>query len=378
MNVDSRTERQSEVETGSGAARETARPGVTLPRPQLVRGNGRRSLTMGGRLLRIPLVWKLAGANAALVIFAVTAVLMASRIDQTIPILAVTLLASFGVNIALVHVALQPIGDLERTATRVWRGDLEARVTPSPMADRDMERVGSTFNLLLDGLTADRARMRLLAAQVISAQDAERARIARELHDSTAQTLAAAILQLSAAHRQAADDPALSARLEELRELVGAALEEVRSLSHTIHPRVLDDLGLPAALEWLARTTRESGGVEIVVEAGPDGDAVPPAVASVLYRVAQESVRNASQHSEAKTIRLVLDVTPERATLIVSDDGRGFDVGEAEARRPGMGLFSIRERVALVNGSIDIHSVPGLGTRITAAVPLGVSAVRSA
>ena len=133
------------------------------------------------------------------------------------------------------------------TARRVSAGDLEARVPPSVLADRDMARVGTTLNTLLDRLTDDRARVRRLAAQVISAQDEERARVARELHDSTAQMLAAVMLQLGAA-AQESSRPRSTTRLATMRELVAEALEEVRTLSHTMHPRVLDDLGLAAAL----------------------------------------------------------------------------------------------------------------------------------
>jgi signal transduction histidine kinase len=225
------------------------------------------------------------------------------------------------------------------------------------------------MNLLLDGLTADRSRMRRLASNVIRAQDEERARIARELHDSSAQTLTALLLQLSAAARDC-EDPALAARLLEIRDLAAAALDEVRNLSHTIHPRVLDDLGLGAALSWLARQTREVSGLEIDVHADGTGDAIPPAAASVLYRVAQEALANAVRHARATAVRIEVRVSPEAVTLEVADDGRGFDIADAEARRPGMGLFSMRERVSLVDGHLDIISATANGTRVVASVPL--------
>jgi len=142
-------------------------------------------------------------------------------------------------------------------------------------------------------------------------------------------------------------------------------------MSHTIHPRVLDDLGLVAALEWLARQTRQEGVLEVEVEAAPGAESVPKAAASVLYRVAQESIRNVVQHARARNVRIVLGTDGELAKLSVIDDGHGFDVRSAEARRPGMGLFSIRERVSLVNGTVDIQSVPGRGARVIATVPLG-------
>jgi signal transduction histidine kinase len=355
-----------ELSGGHGAA-------TAALRAQIVRAETPRSVTIvsargwRARILSVPLMWKIVGANGVLVAAAGVLVVLA---HAPITVLALTLIASVVINHALVKLALRPLRELESTASRVWQGDLEARVAPSMVADRDMVRVGSTLNLLLDGLMADRARMRLLAAQVINAQDAERARVARELHDSTAQTLAAAMLQISATARQA-KDPATEERLAELRTLVADALEEVRTLSHTIHPRVLDDLGLVAALEWLARQTRQEGTLDVEVEAEPGAEDIPRAAASVLYRIAQESIRNVLQHAHARNVRLVLECNDLAATLSVIDDGRGFDVRGAEARRPGMGLFSIRERVSLVNGTVDIQSVPGRGARVIATLPLG-------
>jgi signal transduction histidine kinase len=250
---------------------------------------------------------------------------------------------------------------------------MEARVAPSILADRDMERVGITLNTLLDRLTEDRARLRRLAAQVISAQDEERARVARELHDSTAQILAAVMLQLGAAARESTTG-SLDQRIATLRELAAEALEEVRSMAHTMHPRILDDLGLAAALEWLARQTGtqdESLDVRVVADAGTS--TIPAPLASVLYRVAQEALRNVVRHAGATQATLRLRTDGGAAVLEVTDDGQGFDVRSAEERRPGMGLFSMRERVALVNGRLVVNSGPGRGTSVMARVPLAGS-----
>ncbi|MFN2566528.1 MAG: sensor histidine kinase [Gemmatimonadaceae bacterium] len=324
-----------------------------------------------GRVLEVPLRWKLVGANAAILIAAGTALWVGrdQPVSRSAPVIVGALVLSFAVNLLLVHVALRPLAALEETARRVSRGDLAARVARSAVADRDMARIGQTINLLLDSLTADRSRMRQLAAKVIRAQDEERARLARELHDSTAQVLAAAMLQLSAATTRGRDDPELARSLDTLRQLVAAALEEVRTMSHAIHPRVLDDLGLVEALEWLARQTAETAGLEVDVEAAFDAE-IAPTSASALYRVAQEALRNAVTHSGASRIRIWITGDRSSATLEVVDDGSGFDVDAAEARRPGMGLFSIRERVSLVGGTVEIHSIHGRGTRVTATVPL--------
>jgi signal transduction histidine kinase len=328
--------------------------------------------SMVQQLLRVPLLGKLAGANVLIALAALIGVAAEQRLHipgTAVSVLGIALGMSLVVNFVLVYVALRPLSDLESTAERVAAGDLAARVPPSQLADRDMARVGITLNTLLDRLTADRARMRRLAAKVISAQDEERARVARELHDSTAQTLTAVMLQLGAA-AQGNSSPELDDSFATMRELVADALEEVRSLSHTMHPRVLDDLGLAAALEWLARQTRAQEAFDVRVIADADSSRIPTEVGSVLYRVAQEALRNATRHAAARNVELRLRVVATSATLEVTDDGRGFDVKGAEERRPGMGLFSMRERVALVNGTLTLTSSPGRGTRVMATVPL--------
>ena len=319
------------------------------------------------RALGVPLLGKLAGANLVIVLAALAGVAAERQFNASgnvVPILGVALGLSLVVNLALVYVALRPLTDLEEAAARVSAGDLEARVAPSALADRDMARVGTTLNALLDRLTEDRARVRRLAAQVISAQDEERARVARELHDSTAQILTAVMLQLGAAAREA-DSAPLTARIATLRELAAEALEEVRTLSHTMHPRILDDLGFVAALEWLARQTRGQTASEVVVRAEAAAAPIPGPLASVLYRVAQEALRNAVRHADARRVELSVRHEPGQVVLEVADDGAGFDVTRAEERRPGMGLFSMRERVALVNGRLarDERAGPGHARR---------------
>jgi len=336
----------------------------------LARGTSRDAdeRPIGARALRVPLVIKLIGAHAlALTIiiasfYALPGVHPSAGMEIFFAVGAVVL---FG---ALAAVALLPLRSIEVVASRVWRGDFGARVDSSPVADPDMKRIGKTFNLLLDGLVAGRTRMQALASYVIDAGDRERATLARELHDSTAQQLAALVFQLSAASRDCPDS-ALAERLEQMRDQASATLEEVRLLSHTVHPRVLDDLGLAAALKKLARETASAGDMEIEVVSDLEG-AVPATQAAVLYRVAQSAVHNVLKHAGARHVELRLSMRGGDVALDVIDDGAGFDVSEAERRRPGMGLFTMRERVALAGGHFEVQSGPGKGTHITAAVPM--------
>lgn len=315
----------------------------------------------------MPLVAKLAGANL-FVIAALYGDWLAhgGTVSWTSIVL---LLAVVAAHLALVIIALRPIRDLEDVASRLWHGDFGARVERSRVADHEVLRIGSMFNILLDGLASDRARMRALATEVIAAGDRERAALARELHDSTAQRVAALVLELSAAARDAGD-PALAERLHEARDAAGGILEEVRLMSHTMHPAVLDDLGLEAALRKLARDSSNGNGIDFDVNADELGMRLPRSVEAVLYRVAQEAVRNATRHASPRNVHITITSDASVATLTVRDDGRGFDLAEAERRRPGMGLMSMRERVALVDGWLEIHTAKASGTTVTASVPL--------
>ncbi|HEX6807401.1 MAG TPA: ATP-binding protein [Gemmatimonadaceae bacterium] len=343
----------------------------------------RRVTDIVRRLLRLPLAAKLAGANAILLLVAIGGFRSVHHGPVAWPALAiagVVLIAGIAANVTLVTLALGPLRDLESTAQRVWRGDLDARVPSSLVADHELERVSNTFNLLLDRVMAERARIRELAAQVIRVGDRERAAFAAELHDSTAQAIAAVSYQLIAAERMS-KDPAVTARLTAAREATSAILEEVRVLSYTVYPRILHDLGLASALRDLARTMAVDIGPAIDVDITDAAESVvrrmPLESAAVLYRVAQESVRNALLHSKATRIIIGLDSAESAVTLRVDDDGIGFDPEQVEGGSAGMGLFTMRERVSLADGHFDLVTRLGRGTTITASIPAGFAAAIS-
>lgn len=316
--------------------------------------------------LRVPLVVKLVGANAlALLIMATAWIYLDLHVNESFVwgYAAAAMLA----HVALVIIALGPVHDLEQLASKVWGGDFAARFVDSSVADDEVVRVGTMFNTLLDGLKADRARMRQLAEEVVAVGDRERAALARELHDSTAQRMAALLLQIAALAREV-KEPELSERLADLRDAAAEMTEEVRLLASSVHPRVLDDLGIVAAVKKLARDTARVSGLEVHVKS-PDTVDVPAAIGSVLYRVAQESIRNAIAHAGARRVDISVERTPELVSLAVTDDGRGFNVDEAIRRRPGMGLFTMRERVSLVDGTFEIRS-DDRGTTVAAVIPL--------
>jgi signal transduction histidine kinase len=316
--------------------------------------------------LRVPLVVKLVGANALALLLMASAWLYLDAAVHPIVVWGF-FMALLAIHVVLTVIALRPVRDLESLASQVWEGDMGARFRDSAVADDEVLRVGTMFNRLLDGLSNDRARMRSLAEEVVAVGDRERAALARELHDSTAQRLAALLLQISAVAREV-KDPELANTLAGLRNATEALTEEVRLLASSVHPRVLDDLGIVPAVRKLARDTTRASSIEVKVTA-PENLELPHAIASVLYRVAQESVRNAAKYAFARSIRIGLQRGEAAVTIEIADDGVGFDVPDAMRRRPGMGLFTMRERVSLVDGTFEIQS-DSRGTTVAATVPV--------
>jgi two-component system sensor histidine kinase UhpB len=196
-------------------------------------------------ILGAPLWMKLVGTNALIVLAAIVAVRIASNHGDSFPLLERSLLGTLGaalvINLALVLVALRPLRTLERTVSEVRRGNTTARVPPSLLADRDMARVGSTLNLLVDTLVEDQARSRELAALVISQAELDQLRIAHELHESAAQQLAAQVMQISAIARDTSDTHTRT-RLEEVRAMASDTLEHLRALARDIRPGVRSDI----------------------------------------------------------------------------------------------------------------------------------------
>jgi signal transduction histidine kinase len=327
------------------------------------------------KLLRVPLGAKLAGANLLIVLVAWGVGYAAHRAGASdwrmLSVMTVAVAVALVVNLALVSIALRPIRDLERTATRVWAGDLETRVPPSAVADADLAQVGGTLNFLLNALAEDRARVRTLASEVVRAGDRERSRVGKELHDSVAQSLAALRYQLIAIEREASD-AATVAKIQEVRAAAGELLEHVRLLSHEVHPQILDDLGLVPALRHLARKTANGVTMKIEITDGAEGDfsRLPSDVTAALYRVAREASANAIRHGAATTVQVRLALARAEVVMQVDDDGCGFDVARSERDGPAMGLFTMRERIGLLNGTVDIASTKERGTSVRVRIPL--------
>jgi len=342
-----------------------------------------RSAGLTQALLGLPLFLKVLIANCIVVLvgvgvgtwFTVTFVADASGAlhwPAVVVMLIVGFCGSVLINAAVLTLALQPLHALERTVDRVAAGDLSARAQPVLFRDPDVERLGETLNTMLDVLGEHRALLQKLSEQVLEAQEDERKRIARELHDETAQALTTLLIRLKILER-ARSETEMRGQINELRELTAETLEAVRSLAVELRPATLDDLGLIAALE--AYTDSYATRIPLPVEFSAQGfddqtNRLPPQIELVLYRVVQEALTNVAKHSGAAHVRVTLRLNMQEAVAVVADDGHGFDVEDVmRSRERGLGLFGMQERLALVQGQLVIDSAPGRGTRIEARVP---------
>lgn len=321
---------------------------------------------MTSGILKTPLLTKLVLVDL-MINGATLVVLDQSPVEYMFEVNVASFALVLALNAALVAWALSPLRVLEETARSVSSGDYAARARMGFGADRNLARIGDTLNALIDSVTAERGRVRALAAELVAAGDRERAQIARELHDGTAQSLSALDMLLESTVNDPSAGP-LRDRLLRMQQINAETLSEVRTLSHNVHPRVLDDLGLPAAFEALARRMARPGvNIAVSVDAPRTPDAT---VASVLYRVGQEALNNALRHGRPLSVEVHLEVNDVAAMLVVRDDGVGFDPMAPPIKSVGMGLFVMRERVALVEGTLTIASAPGAGTTVTATIPL--------
>lgn len=318
-------------------------------------------------LLRMPLEMKLLIPNLAVITIAIIAFAIGVS-GNAVPtasleyVIISLLVAGAAVNFILVRVALMPINDIRLVAERVANGDLGARVQPSVIADTGLAQLGATLNSTVEYLAESRERMRESGARIVYAQERERASVARELHESIGQTLAAASYQAAAAANSLEGAPQSLNALEVAR-LLRTAIDDLRSVSRELHPRVADDLGLPAALESLARATMDRSLIDVQLSVRSFNDPIPPAAGSTFYRIAQEVLRNIEANATYGTVRLSVSAANNVFQLEIEDDCtfNGKDGQTVQAS-----LAPMAERLALLGGELVVESNFVGGTRVIA------------
>ncbi len=274
----------------------------------------------------------------------------------------------------LTWIVTRPILDLKKSAQAVGQGDFSRQVRP--WADDEIGDLALAFNSMTADLAqaeqerAEREQLRSqLLEKVIAAQEEERQRISRELHDETGQSLTSLMVRMQTMKQQC-PVPELQPQIEELRQLVVQTLDGVHNLARELRPSILDDLGLEAAIERYVREVNGRWPVEIdLMMMGMDNGRLPPPVETAVYRIIQESLTNVVRHADARHASVLLERRNGRLRTIIEDDGKGFDLRDA-AHSERLGLYGLRERAELLNGTLTIETVPGQGTSIFVEVPV--------
>lgn len=321
----------------------------------------------------LPMLWRVFGANAAVFLLALALLALAPvtlhasvRLEELVVLLA-GLIVMLALDLLLVRRALGPLRRLTRVMRQVDLLHPGQRAAGFERSSSEVLSLAQAFNEMLQRLEAER---RDSSGRVLAAQEAERLRIARELHDELGQTLTAVALRAEhTAQRKGADHPEFA----EMAEIVQQSLADVRRISLQLRPGALEELGLLNALISLCVRVSEQSGMRIRRDLhGPIPD-LPPAVELAVYRIAQEALTNALRHSQASEVTVSLRWSSGELLLSVKDYGRGLP----EHVIAGGGLAGMRERAMLIGAALDVESIPDAGVTVTLSLPLnGDSACR--
>jgi two-component system sensor histidine kinase UhpB len=320
---------------------------------------------------RLPLVWRVFAINAALLVLAtlllaITPVSIHASIALVEAVdLAVALAVMLTANLLLLR---HTIGPIDRLVDRMRTVDL---LQPGQRfveeGGIEVEELTRTFNEMLDRLEAER---RESATRALRAQEAERLRVARGLHDEVGQVLTGVLLQLDSLDK--ADRVTRAGDIEETKRSIRGALEEVRRIARELRPEMLEHLGLVSALTELSRKFADQSGLRVSRRFADDLPPLSEEVEIAVYRVAQESLTNIARHADASRVEIELESGPGSVVLRVADDGRGLP--DAPIRANGhTGLRGMRERALLVGGALAVKRSSEGGVEVRLEVPAGGS-----
>jgi two-component system sensor histidine kinase UhpB len=332
-------------------------------------------------LLALPVFYKVLIANSLIIFVGATGgTWLAANLNSSpyatptslVIFVAFGWLISIALNFVVLQFAFQPLMHLGKVMSRVQAGERTLRA-PMTGTDPQADQLAQTFNTMLEAI--DEAS-RLRASQIINAQEEERKRIARELHDETSQVLTSLLISLAILEESIQTEEARK-RISDTRALAHQTLRAIRSLSLDLRPSALDDLGLLPALRWYLKEYQQKCPIEVEFHASGLKDRLPTEMETALYRIVQECLTNTARHSHARKATVTLREEADAVYGTIIDDGDGFDYAallkipsQERSLGRGLGLTGMQERAVLLNGSLEIHTAPGQGTRVEVRIPL--------
>jgi two-component system sensor histidine kinase UhpB len=314
------------------------------------------------------LIGQVVATNVLMVVATVFAASAAASLDLELRddraqfgLLALSIVLVLLVNMLMLRRRFSPLDRLIERVEAIDPADPSAFEAPEDHeAVQEIDRLAASFRRMLGRIDDERKRSGRL---VLRAQEEERRRLARDLHDEVNQALTAILLRLEALSHAA---PEVGDEVSELKKLVNQAMAELLHLARQLRPTALDDHGLVPAIESQLRRFSAQTGVQTVIHTEGDPQRLNSDQEIVIYRVAQEALSNVAQHASARHVDVGLSANGHGVELTVRDDGRGFDTG---TRHDSLGLSGMNERARLLGGRLHIHSEPGEGTALTLEVP---------
>ena len=340
-----------------------------------------RGIRLVRPLLALPVLYKVLIANSLVIFVGATggtwlAINLHSSPWATPTSLAIFVasgwLVSIALNFILLQFAFQPLSHLGRVMNRVQAGERMLRA-PLTGTDPQADQLAQTLNTMLEAIDES---SRLRASQIINAQEEERKRIARELHDETSQVLTSLLISLAILEESIQTEEARK-RIADTRQLAHQTLRAIRSLSIDLRPSALDDLGLLPALRWYLKEYQQKCSIEVEFHSTGLKDRLPSEMEIALYRIVQECLTNTARHSNAHKVHVTLREETDAVYGMIADDGTGFDYAallkvpvQERGMGRGLGLAGMQERAVLLNGEMEFHTAPDQGTTVEVRIPL--------
>ncbi|HSL44469.1 MAG TPA: sensor histidine kinase [Anaerolineales bacterium] len=286
----------------------------------------------------------------------------------------VGILITLFVNRMIIHTALLPLHELGDAIEQVHSGQLNIPDSLKNYKDPDIRRLVIAIDEMLNRMANYTSQLQAISERAINAQEEERVRIARSLHDDTAQSISMLIIHLERLGGLIPTDrPDIVRYISDAQSVATRLLENLRKIIWDLRPSILDDLGLNSAIRWYARTNLEKAGIKVDFQTAIEAMRLPPHLETMLFRIAQEAMSNILRHAEASRVSIRLWTADQHIWLEIEDDGRGFDLEKTTrgaVSHEQLGLLGIQERVSLVGGEVKIDSMEGSGTCLQVHVPL--------